>query len=151
MAEDLDLLCACAAVRRAARSVTQLYDLVLSPSPLKVTEFLALKIIHDAGEIAQCDFARDHAIAVETLSRRLASLRKKGLVTSRLGTNHERLYTLTVSGEQVYMEGLPHWLRAQARLKHSIGATEWSLLFRMCERAVEAAKSAEELRTSNVA
>jgi hypothetical protein len=63
MAEALDCRCACAMLRRAARSVTQFYDLVLSPCGLKATEFVSLKIIHDAGEIAQCDFAREHTIA----------------------------------------------------------------------------------------
>ena len=83
-----DPMCACAVIREAARAVTQFYDLVLEPCGLKSTQFIALKTISEAGELPQWQFARDHALAVETLSRRLGSLRKKGLIAVRTGKNH---------------------------------------------------------------
>jgi len=150
MSEVFDSLCACATLRRAARSVTQLYDLVLSPCSLKATEFISLKIIHDRGEIAQRDFAREHSIAVETLSRRLGSLRKKGLIRSRLGPHNERIYSLTDPGKHKFKEALPYWERAQSRLKCTSGDGDWESLFRVCDRITESAKSAEQLRTSNL-
>jgi DNA-binding MarR family transcriptional regulator len=144
-----DSLCACAALRRAARAVTQLYDLVFAPCSLKATEFISLKIIHDADEIAQCDIAREHAIAVETLSRRLGSLRKKRLIESHIGVGRERIYRLTEEGERIFDEALPYWQRAQARLRQSLGNSEWDAVFKVAHRTVEAARSAEQLRTSN--
>src|SRR5215831_2658617 len=64
-----------AALRTATRAVTQFYDLVLAPTGLKTTQFVILQEINAAGEIAQCDFAREFGIAVPTLSRRFGGLR----------------------------------------------------------------------------
>jgi DNA-binding MarR family transcriptional regulator len=148
--EMYDRRCACAAMRRAARSLTQFYDLVLAPAGIKSTQFFMLRAIHEAGELAQCTMARQHAIAVETLSRRLAALRKKDLVTGRTGDNHgEQIYALTEKGKAVLRTALPYWERAQGRFKQSMGEGEWNLIFRLCDETVKAAREAEQLRTHN--
>jgi len=150
--DALETSCACAALRRAARAASQFYDLVLQPSGLKATQFFALKSIADAGEIAQWRFSRENAVAVETLSRRFAALRKKGLIASRVGRNHgERIYSLTEQGREALNRGLPHWQRAQSRLRQTLGDSELRTLLRVCERAVEAAQKAEQLRAINSA
>jgi DNA-binding MarR family transcriptional regulator len=146
----LENICACAALRRAARAATQFYDLVLQPSGLKATQFFALKSISEAGEIAQWRFSRENAIAVETLSRRFAGLRKKGFITSRIGGNHgERIYTLTEQGKEAFQRALPYWERAQRRLQQTLGDSELEELLRICEKAVRAAQKAESLRAIN--
>ena len=146
----LETECACAALRSAARSATQLYDLVLQPAGLKATQFIALKSIAQAGEIPQWKYAREHAIAVETLSRRLAALRKRGLVFVRKGGKHgERIYALTEPGKQALRKALPYWERAQERLHHTLGDSEFRLLLELCRRTVDAAHKAEQLRAAN--
>ena len=146
----LENLCACAALRSAARSLTQLYDLVLQPAGLKATQFIALKSIAQAGEIAQWKYARDHAVAVETLSRRLAALRKRGLVRVRKGDRHgKRIYALSEQGKKVLSDALPYWERAQQRLRVTLGDPEFHLLLELCGKTVEAARKAEQLRTAN--
>lgn len=147
---SLGLLCACGGLRRASRAVTQLYDLVLMPTGLKTTQFIALRAIEEAGEIAQCDFAREYAVAVETLSRRFASLRRKGLVEVRIGANHcERIYRLTEKGRQCLNDALPYWIRAQERLRNTLGEEFWGLLFKLSDRIYDAAQEAAVLRTKN--
>lgn len=149
-ANVLDILCACATLRKAARSVTQLYDLVLQPSGLKLTQFHALRSIHEAGELAQWKFARQHAVAVETLSRRLAALRRRGFVSVRIGGNHgERIYVLTETGKDAYFKALPYWERAQKRFRQSLGTANAQLLLQLCELSVQAAQQAEQLRAPN--
>lgn len=146
----LDTACACAALRMAARAASQFYDLVLQPSGLKATQFFALKSIEEAGEIAQWKFSRDNAVAVETLSRRFAALRKKGLVTARVGGNHgERIYSLTESGKETLLRAMPYWERAQKRLRQTLGDSDLRELLRVCETAVQAAQKAERLRAIN--
>jgi DNA-binding MarR family transcriptional regulator len=141
---------ACAGLRSASRSVTQLYDLVLAPTGLKATQFIMLKAIYEAGEIAQCDFARRHAVAVETLSRRFAGLRKKGFVELRIGKNHsERIYALTDDGRRVLERALPYWDLAQRRLRHALGEEDWINLERFSQRICRAAREAEHLRMNN--
>ncbi len=142
---------ACLALRSAARSTTQFYDLVLQPVGLKATQFIALRTIADAGELQQWKFARQHAIAVETLSRRLAVLRRRGLVSARTGGNHgERIYTLTDQGRKLLEEAIPYWERAEKRLSQTMGKSELRLLVRLCETAVAAARQAEQLRAMNI-
>jgi DNA-binding MarR family transcriptional regulator len=152
VANSNDLLCACAALRRAARSATQLYDLVLQPSGLKTTQFIALWNIEREGELQQWRFARENAVAVETLSRRLAVLRRKGFVSSRIGKNHgERIYFLTNQGREALMRAMPYWERAQTRLKQTLGQGQFGLLLQVCEETVTAAREAEDLRATNSA
>jgi DNA-binding MarR family transcriptional regulator len=150
-AKTPDLTCVCSTLRSAARSATQFYDLVLQPVGLKATQFIALKTIEEAGELQQWKFARQHAIAVETLSRRLAVLRRRGLVSVRTGGNHgERIYTLTEKGRQILKEALPYWERAERRLSQTMGDSELRLLVQLCESTIAAARQAEQLRSVNI-
>jgi DNA-binding MarR family transcriptional regulator len=147
---SIETACACAALRSAARAATQLYDLVLQPAGLKTTQFIALKTIEAAGEIAQWRFARENAIAIETLSRRFAALRRRGLISFRVGGPHgERLYSLTPEGKAALMRALSYWERAQKRFRQTLGDSAFGLLLQLCEKTVKAAHAAEELRASN--
>lgn len=144
------IVCACGDLRRATRAVTQLYDLVLAPVGIKVTQFIALKTIYEAGEIAQCDYAREYEISIETLSRRLGSLRRKGLIEMHRGERHgERVYRLTETGRELLLRAMPYWERAQYRLRAKLGEDHWKALFQICESASRAAKEAEQLRARN--
>ena len=80
---DISQECAFASLRRASRAVGHLYDLVDTPTRLKVTQLTMLRSIADAGEIAHCDLARQAIGSEETFSRRLASARKQGWVSMR--------------------------------------------------------------------
>lgn len=149
---DADQFCVCAALRSAARASTQLYDLVLQPTGLKATQFIALQTIDQAGELPQWRFARQHAVAVETLSRRLAVLRRRGLVSVRTGRNHcERIYRLTQEGKLALARAMPYWERAQERLRRTLGGDEMQMLLRLCGNTVAATQQAEQLRTTNAA
>jgi DNA-binding MarR family transcriptional regulator len=148
--QNSPLPCICSTLRRASRAVTNLYDLVLAPSGLRVTQFLVLKALHERGRIAQCDFARDQDVAVETLTRRFGALRRKGLVEMRLGERHgERIYSLTAEGRRAFVAALPYWERAQERLHNVLGASDTRTLLDICERVRQAAHSAESARAKN--
>lgn len=147
-----DSSCICSALRSAARAATQLYDLVLQPTGLKATQFVVLQTIERAGELPQCDFARQHAVAVETLSRRLAVLRRKGWLSVRIGQNHgERIYRLTPEGKLALARAIPYWDRAQERLRQTLGDSEIQVLLQLCQNTVAATQQAEKLRTRNAA
>lgn len=140
----------CPALRAASRAVTQLYDLVLAPTELKATQFIALQTIYESGEIAQCQFARDHAVAVETLSRRLSALRSKGYIQVRRGDRHgERLYSLTEKGRRALESAMPYWQRAEERLRTAMGQDDWDGMLHILHRIRTAACDAVELRTNN--
>jgi DNA-binding MarR family transcriptional regulator len=144
-----EVACICAALKQAARSAAQLYDLVLEPTGLKATQFFMLQVIAEVGEIPQWKFARDYAVAVETLSRRFATLRRRNLITVRTGNHGEQIYSLTQQGAETFARALPYWERAQARLKQTLGRPQSQLLLQLCQRTSEAALVAQQLRTVN--
>lgn len=150
-ATELHLQDPCAALRRASRAVTHLYDLVLSPTGLKSTQFIILRAIAENGEIAQWRLAEQYGIAVETLSRRLATLRKTGLVTHRIGVTRpgERIYKATPLGLQKIEEAVPYFTRAQERLAVVLGEENWKAALQMAHQIAVSARSAESVRLSN--
>ena len=141
--------CACAGARRVGRAVTHLYDQVLVPTGLKATQFMILRAIAEAGEIAHCDLAAELSASVETLSRRLASARQSGLVRVHSGEHNRRLYSLTPRGRQVLEQATPYWEKAQVRLQRVLGETDWWLLLGFSQRLADAAAEAEALHLPN--
>lgn len=140
--------CAFTASRSASRSVTRFYDLVLAPTGLKVTQFIVLRALDEAKEIAQHEFACKHLIAVETLSRVFGGLRRKGLIIARTGEKHRQIYTLTDRGRTVLGETLPYWERAQTRLRAILSLDEWTSLLSMCGRFSAASQRCEQVLRS---
>lgn len=141
----------CAALRRATRAVTHLYDLVLAPTGLKCTQFVILNAIYEAGEIAQWRLADQYGVGDDTLSRRLGVLRKADLIAFRIGRERhgEKLYRLTDLGVGKFMDALPTWRRAQGRLQTIMGAEDWTQLLRLAGEVAIQARRAETARVAN--
>lgn len=141
--------CLLSALRRASRAVTQLYDLVLAPSRLKATQFFILRELDHTGELAQHEFAERYGVAVETLSRRFRVLRRKGLLTFRVGPRRERIYQVTPEGKEILSKAFGYWNIAEYRLQTTLGTADWTMLRELSERSEVAAREAERLRTNN--
>lgn len=143
----------CAALRRASRAVSHLYDLILSPTGLKCTQFTILHAVHQRGEIAQWQLADNLATGDDTLSRRLATLRRAGLIHYREGRIRpgEKVYSLTPGGLEKYRQALPFWIRAQERLRLVMGDEQWDALIWTAHHVVMYAQQAEIVRVCNVA
>jgi DNA-binding MarR family transcriptional regulator len=144
--------CACSFTRRAARSVTQLYDLVLSPSGMKATQFVLLRAIFNTRQIAQWQLSKDLSIAVETLTRRLATMRRLGWVELHAGSDRrEHLYRATDLGRQRLEQAIPYWQRAQERLKEQLGEDGWKETQACLDRLARAAERSLSARMKNLA
>ena len=142
--------CLCAEARRAARAVSELYDLVLAPTQIKATQYILLRAIGNAGELTQSQMARQLGVSTESLSRRLASLRAAGWVALRPTSNRrERRYEITPAGKAQLETALPYWIRAENRLRDSLTSEQWSVVFRSLGMLARAAKEAESARLSN--
>jgi len=143
----------CYAARRAARAITQLFDLVLAPTGLKASQYIILRSIAEHGEVAQCSLSREHALSVETLSRRLGAMRKAGWVTLRISEcRREHLYRLTEEGARLLSDAGPFWSRAQDRLSEAHHrATDQNLLgvIAVLDALTAAAQQGAMLRTTN--
>ena len=137
---------ALAQVRRANRSISRLYNLVLSSCGLTATQYVLLQSIAATHEISQLQLSEKLSAASTTLSRRLSCLRKKGLVDLRVGARGSRIYTLTPAGRALLNSTSLQWESAQHRLRSALGDKDWQVFVDVCGRICEAAKEAETMR-----
>ena len=123
------LPCGCAALRRAARAVTQLYDDALRPVDLRVTQFTILQVLDKVGSIAQGDLGHVLAMDSTTLSRTLRLMDKNGWIAGVPGEDRrERQFSLTRKGRTQMERALPLWESVQKRLQKSLGQSKWTQL-----------------------
>lgn len=142
--------CACLAARRSARAVTQLYDLVLSPTGLKATQFITLRAVSAAGEITQRELSSRYQVSVESVCRRVNSALDAGyLEVCSEGRKSDRRYRLTEKGRAALAAATPHWKRAERRLFQQIGPDRWAAFLEVAEKIATAARDAEFARATN--
>ena len=135
------LPCACSNLRRASRAVTQLYSQELRKAGLESAQFTLLLALSRAGEITQGGLGVRHAIDSTTLTRTLAPLKKKGWIEAKTGADRrEKLLRLTSAGRRQLRRALPHWQRAQRRLRAALGEVEWGPLQATVTRVAAAAQ-----------
>ena len=137
------LPCACANIRRASRAVTQLYDHELRKAGMHATQFTLLQALEVAGRISQGRLGELLAMDSTTLTRTLRLLVGKGWVRSLPGEDRrERHLQLTPAGRRQFEQALPHWERAQQRLKKSLGDSQWKQAEAMLAGVITAAQRA---------
>jgi DNA-binding MarR family transcriptional regulator len=127
--------CACIRVRRAARSLTDLYDEALKASGLKITQFSVLRTVARMEPVNISSLAQEMALDRSTLGRNLGVLSRQGLVQLSGGDDlRERTVTLTARARRVLERALPKWEAAQARVDRRLGKDGVTALFALLER-----------------
>ena len=126
---EIDATCACSNVRKAARTVTQLFDEVLQPSGLRSTQFSLLVAVARLGEGPVTQLAEVLVMDRTTLARNLKPLEGQGLLTVEAGTDRRRhLVRLTERGRQALARALPYWEQAQQQVVTRLGQEQWHAL-----------------------
>lgn len=119
---EMGRTCACYKVRKAARAITKLYDDVLRPSGLRVTQFSLLMATRVMGPVTVVKLAQVLVMDRTTLTRNLQILEKRGLITIKPGEDRrEREVTLTASGMEVLAQAVPLWEEAQEQVRKELG------------------------------
>lgn len=132
--------CACMRVRRAARTVTALYDRALEGTGLKITQFSVLRTIGRMEGASISELAEELALDRSTLGRNLIPLTRRGLVRLSGGADlRQRTASLTPKARKVIEACLPAWEGAQAKVTQSIGERGISQLFKLLEEFEEMA------------
>jgi DNA-binding MarR family transcriptional regulator len=138
-----ELACACAAVRRSARAVTQLYDEILREHHIEGAQFALLAMIGQSGECTQASLAERFDFDKTTISRNLRLLaRKKWIEFVRGGDGRERRVRLTVAGRRRLADAKPAWRAAQDRLRGSMSQRDWNAMLALFGRVTSAARAA---------
>jgi len=123
-------MCACFNVRKTARVITQLYDEVLRPTGLRVTQFSLLMATKGLGPVAVTRLAKMGVMDRTTLTRNLRPLEKQGFIRIAAGEDRrERQVTLTPRGQQALAKAFPLWEKAQARVAEGFGPERLQRLY----------------------
>jgi DNA-binding MarR family transcriptional regulator len=118
--------CACRNLRRAARAVTQLYDEILRPSGLRITQFTLLVAVAVGEPVSITRLADALDLDRTTLARDLKPLTEQGLVQIAVGEDRrQRVVRLTRQGRRAIGRAYPLWQRAQAHLVEGSGPGRW--------------------------
>ena len=139
----LDLPCACATTRRAARAVTQLYDSHLRASDIEATQFALLSVLESRGPCSQASISPLLAIDKTTLSRNLKLLKNRGWIEATgAADRRERRFVLSAAGKKHLAKAKPAWRRAQEQLRSSMTAKQWDAMWKAFRVVTEAAQKA---------
>jgi len=109
------------------RAVTQLYDDVLRPSGLRVTQFSVLAAIARSGEANLRQL--EHVLAVDqtTLTRSISLLERGGVIERASDPDKRiRAMRLTPKGKRVLAAARPLWAQAQDRVLREFGTKAWA-------------------------
>ncbi|HZA29193.1 MAG TPA: MarR family winged helix-turn-helix transcriptional regulator [Gammaproteobacteria bacterium] len=119
--------CACFNLRKVTRAVTQLYDEMLRPAGLRVTQFSLLVAVRMAGPVGVMRLAEITVMDRTTLTRNLELLQKQGLIEVTAGADRRsRIVTITAEGNGAIAEALPFWKKAQSHVVNSLGQERWA-------------------------
>src|ERR687892_1580813 len=119
--------CACFNLRKVTRAVTQLYDEMLRPAGLRVTQFSLLVAVRMAGPVGVTRLAEITVMDRTTLTRNLELLQKQGLIEIAAGADRRsRIVTITAEGNGAIAEALPFWKKAQSHVVNSLGQERWA-------------------------
>lgn len=115
--------CVCGRLRRASRALTQLYDDLMAPSGLRITQFSLLRTLAVRGPMRMSGLAAAALLDRTALSRTLDPLQVQGLVRIAAGADaRTREVSLTRAGAAALARATPHWERAQACVARQLGA-----------------------------
>jgi len=110
--------CACSALRRASRAVTQHYEKHFRGSGLRATQFTILATLAQTGPLSISDLSDQLGLDRTTLSRNLRLIEDRGWITA-LGHDDQRVrkMTLTSKGMKKASAVLALWRRADASVE----------------------------------
>jgi DNA-binding MarR family transcriptional regulator len=112
----------CGNLRRASRTLTQLYEEALRPTGLRATQFTILQALSLAGEVTQSQLGDILAIDSTTLTRTLTIMGRHGWIAKRRGKDRrEWRMRLSKAGEAQFKNALPYWEKAQTKVRRRLG------------------------------
>ncbi|AYG69563.1 MULTISPECIES: MarR family winged helix-turn-helix transcriptional regulator [unclassified Rhizobium] len=107
--------CTCSAMRKAARQITRFYDSRLEPTGLRITQFLSLAALEEAGGAAVNTLAERLDIERTAMGKMVGFLERDGFVTMKpsLTDGRVRIIELTDQGRRLHKQAEPLWQKAQ--------------------------------------
>lgn len=122
-------VCNCLNLRRASQAITEVYDEILAPSGLKISQYSLLKHIKQLGPVSVSDLALKIRLDRTTLVRNLKSMEERGFITdiAAKGTRNRQL-KLTDKGLATFQTAEPLWFEAQSFIEQYLGKDNMNTL-----------------------
>ena len=121
--------CACGRLRRATRALTQLYDDLMAPAGLRVTQFSLLRTLDREGPMRISELAAAQLLDRTALSRNLDPLVELRYVAIVRGQDaRSRNVAITREGDAALRAATPHWALAQKEVARRVGADKLDAL-----------------------
>jgi DNA-binding MarR family transcriptional regulator len=122
--------CHCTTLRYAAQTLTEVYDRVLAPSDLKVTQYVLLEsILEGEAEQSITDLAQKLGSDRSTIGRNVRILARDGLVSMSRGSDRrEHTVHVTERGREAVSLARPLWQKAQTAVADALGQEQLQML-----------------------
>jgi len=132
--------CNCAALRRAARHVTRLYDEALAPLGLGANQYSILSTLERLGPRAVQDLAACLVMDRSTLGHLLRPLQRRRLLRMEVARDdgRRRILATTAEGRAAVARGRALWARAQRRFERALGPETAEEMRRLLDRVAAA-------------
>jgi DNA-binding MarR family transcriptional regulator len=116
--------CYCFAVRKASRQVSRLYDSYLEPAGVRITQFLTLAALNEAGSAPVNALAERLDIERTAMGKMVGFLERDGFVTIKPSPTdgRSRVVELTNEGQRLHDKAAPLWREAQEEFEELNGA-----------------------------
>jgi DNA-binding MarR family transcriptional regulator len=143
--------CVCSTLRMVNRAVTQLYDDILRPSGLRVTQFSILATMARSGEANLRQLEAALAIDQTTLTRSLNLLERDRMI-ERVPHRDGRIKAmrLTRKGRRVLNVARPLWAQAQDKVLRDLGTRVWDDAQRRLARLLHVAVEKRRLQRNRM-
>jgi DNA-binding MarR family transcriptional regulator len=115
--------CNCAAVRQAARYITQFYDRYLAEAGLRTTQYGILARLRRCGPMSINTLAAELVMDRTTLGRNVRPLERDGLIAIEpdVADRRSKVLRLTKAGEARYQLAYRGWTQAQKHFEQAYG------------------------------
>ena len=125
---DYPQICVCANLRKRTRVVTQLYDKLLQPTGLKITQYSMLANIAHQQSVSISRLGEILILDQTTITRNINLLKRNGYVNLTRDPQDARakVITLTEKGVEKLNEAAPIWEDIQARIINDIGLEKYN-------------------------
>ena len=119
---DLPTLCPAFNIREASRIITQLFDEILKPSGLQVTQFTMLIGVYILDTPSINKLAKGLVMDRTTITRSLKHLESDGLIKMVSGDDKRTHFVkLTPKGKSALEKTLPYWEKARTVVSEEFG------------------------------
>jgi DNA-binding MarR family transcriptional regulator len=116
--------CNCFTLRKAARRVSRLYEDILQPTGLRITQFLILAVLAKVPGASVNELAERLDLERTAMGKTLGPLERDGLIRIEPSPvdGRSRVVKLTSKGNRIFQDAFPLWKQAQQQLAELNGA-----------------------------